>query len=125
MLIGLASVLATLFANQIVLHMLYPQLLDTTASQMALEVRENNAERVGKLHGIAGAQATVEEAERTIDDQKRAALYGDAQRILAEDVPALYLFVLPKLGIWNAKLHGLWENAPIPSNDVTEAYWTE
>ncbi|HEY0522312.1 MAG TPA: ABC transporter substrate-binding protein [Stellaceae bacterium] len=70
-------------------------------------------------------KATMTEAERTVDDRKRAALYGDAQRMLAEDVPALYLFVLPKLGVWNAKLQGLWENAPIPSNDVTEVYWTE
>jgi peptide/nickel transport system substrate-binding protein len=32
---------------------------------------------------------------------------------------------LPKLGVWNAKLKGLWENSPIPSNDVTEVQWTE
>ena len=47
------------------------------------------------------------------------------QKILAEDVPALFLFQLPKLGVWNAKVQGLWENTPIPSNDVTEVSWTE
>ena len=30
-----------------------------------------------------------------------------------------------KLGVWNAKLKGMWENTPIPSNDVTEVYWAE
>jgi peptide/nickel transport system substrate-binding protein len=65
------------------------------------------------------------EAERTTDDAARAKLYGDAQKILADDVPALYLFVLPKLGVWNAKLEGLWKNEPIPSNDLTEVRWVE
>ena len=65
------------------------------------------------------------DAERTTDDAARAGLYGEVQKILAEDVPALYLFVLPKLGVWSAKLDGLWKNEPIPSNDVTEVRWTE
>jgi peptide/nickel transport system substrate-binding protein len=27
--------------------------------------------------------------------------------------------------VWNAKVQGLWENSPIPSNDVTEVSWSE
>jgi peptide/nickel transport system substrate-binding protein len=65
------------------------------------------------------------DAERTTDDAARAKLYGEAQKILADDVPSLFLFVLPKLGVWNAKLEGLWKNEPIPSNDLTEVRWTE
>jgi peptide/nickel transport system substrate-binding protein len=65
------------------------------------------------------------DAERTTDDAARAKLYGETQKILAEDVPALYLFVLPKLGIWNAKVEGLWKNEPLPSNDLTEVRWTD
>jgi peptide/nickel transport system substrate-binding protein len=65
------------------------------------------------------------DAERTTDDAARAKLYGEAQKILAEDVPALYLFVLPKLGVWNAKIEGLWRNEPIPSNDLTEVRWVD
>ena len=68
---------------------------------------------------------TIADAEATIDDGARAKIYGEAQKILAEDVPALYLYVLPKLGVWNAKLEGLWKNEPIPSNDLTEVRWTE
>jgi len=67
----------------------------------------------------------VSAAEHTTDEAARNKLYGDAQRILADDVPALYLYVLPKLGVWNAKLEGLWKNEPIPSNDLTEVRWNE
>jgi peptide/nickel transport system substrate-binding protein len=67
----------------------------------------------------------VAEATVTADEAKRNALYGEAQKILASDVPALFLFDLPILNIWNAKLKGLWTSQPIPECDVTEAYWTE
>lgn len=69
--------------------------------------------------------AKLAELERTTDEAARAALYGDLQRILAQDVPALFLFVQPKLGVWDAKLAGLWENEPVPSNDLTEVYWRD
>ena len=67
----------------------------------------------------------IAEAGKTTDEKARYAKYAEAQKILAEDVPALFLFQLPKLGVWNAKVRGLWENSPIPSNDVTEVSWTE
>jgi peptide/nickel transport system substrate-binding protein len=70
-------------------------------------------------------KALIAEAAKTTDEKARYAKYAEAQKILAEDVPALFLFQLPKLGVWNAKLQGMWENSPIPSNDVTEASWTE
>jgi peptide/nickel transport system substrate-binding protein len=63
--------------------------------------------------------------EATSDPAEQDKLYGEAQTILAEDVPALFLFVMPKLGIWDAKLKGLWENEPIPSNVLSEVYWEE
>jgi peptide/nickel transport system substrate-binding protein len=70
-------------------------------------------------------KALVADAARTTDEKGRFAKYAEAQKILAEDVPALFLFQLPKLGVWNAKVQGLWENSPIPSNDVTEVSWSE
>lgn len=70
-------------------------------------------------------KALIAEAAKTTDEKERFAKYAEAQKVLAEDVPALFLFQLPKLGVWNAKLKGLWENTPIPSNDVTEVEWTE
>ena len=67
---------------------------------------------------LAKVQATSDAAEQ-------AKLYGEAQTILADDVPALYLFVMPKLGVWNAKVKGLWANEPIPSNVLNEVQWED
>lgn len=67
----------------------------------------------------------LDKVQQTSDPAEQAALYGEAQKILADDVPALYLFVMPKLGVWDRKLKGLWENEPIPSNVLTEVYWEE
>jgi peptide/nickel transport system substrate-binding protein len=67
----------------------------------------------------------LEKVEATPDPAEQDRLYGEAQTILAEDVPALFLFVMPKLGIWDKKLKGLWENEPIPSNVLTEVHWEE
>ena len=38
------------------------------------------------------------------------------QRKLSEDQPNVFLYLLPKIGVWNAKVQGLWENIPIPAN---------
>jgi peptide/nickel transport system substrate-binding protein len=70
-------------------------------------------------------KALLAEIATTTDEAVRNAKYKQAAAILAEDVPALFLFQLPKLGIWDAKLKGMWENTPIPSNDVTSAYWVD
>lgn len=67
----------------------------------------------------------LKKIEATSDTAEQDKLYGEAQKILADDVPALFLFVMPKLGIWDRKLKGLWENEPIPSNVLTEVYWEE
>ena len=69
--------------------------------------------------------AAVAAAERAPDPAARNAAYGTAQRILAADVPALYLYAIPKLGVWTAGLRGLWTDEPIPSNDLTEVRWDE
>jgi peptide/nickel transport system substrate-binding protein len=67
----------------------------------------------------------IANVEKTANAGEQEALYGDAQKILAEDVPALFLFVMPKLGVWDRKVKGLWENEPIPSNVLTDVHWEE
>jgi peptide/nickel transport system substrate-binding protein len=59
-----------------------------------------------------------------VEPAAQVTLLGDLQRKLSQDEPNLFLFAFPKLGIWNAKLHGLWANSPIPSNDVTGVSWS-
>lgn len=61
----------------------------------------------------------------TSDEAKRKELYGEAQKILANDVPVAYLFELAKMGVWDAKVEGLWANAPIQANDLTKVKWAE
>ena len=73
----------------------------------------------------AAFNALMKKVQETTDPAAQNAIYGEAQKILAEDVPALYLFVMPKLGVWDKKLKGLWENEPIPSNVLSGVSWDE
>ena len=67
----------------------------------------------------------IEELKVTSDEARRKELLGQAQKILAEDAAAGFLFQLPKVGVWDAKLEGLWENSPIQANDLTKVKWVE
>ena len=71
----------------------------------------------------AAYRALWEQYQRTTDPKQADVLLGELQRKLAHDEPNVFLFALPKLGVWNAKLHGLWHNSPIPANDVTGVSW--
>ncbi|MEQ1942803.1 ABC transporter substrate-binding protein [Mesorhizobium sp. VNQ89] len=67
----------------------------------------------------------LEELHLTSDGAKRKELYGTAQKILADDAVNGFLFELPKIGIWDAKVEGLWENSPIQANDLTKVRWAD
>lgn len=69
--------------------------------------------------------AVMDELEVTTDEAKRNELYGKAQRILAEDAAVGFLFQMPKIGVWDAKLEGMWENWPLSVSDLTEVRWTD
>ncbi|MCT7375273.1 ABC transporter substrate-binding protein [Chelativorans salis] len=69
--------------------------------------------------------AVMEELDATTDPDKRKELFGTAQRIIAEDAVNGFLFQMPKTGVWDAKLEGMWENAPIQANDLTKVRWTD
>ncbi len=56
---------------------------------------------------------------------RRAAILGAAQAMIARDYVNGYLFQLAKTGVANAKIRGLWENAPTQANDLTGVYWEE
>ncbi|WP_372803014.1 ABC transporter substrate-binding protein [Paracoccus seriniphilus] len=59
------------------------------------------------------------------DETERETGYRKAQEILAHDLPALFLFSYPKLGVWKAGLDGVWENGPVPANDMTDVHWVD
>jgi peptide/nickel transport system substrate-binding protein len=69
--------------------------------------------------------AVIEELAATEDAEARAALFGEAQAILAEDSVNVFLFQLAKHGVWKAGIEGLWHNSPIPANDLTEVRWAD
>ena len=58
-----------------------------------------------------------------VDPKAQLDLIGALQKQLAADEPNVFLFALAKVGVWNSKLRGMWENQPIPSNDVTHVSW--
>jgi peptide/nickel transport system substrate-binding protein len=55
-------------------------------------------------------------------DAYKAAL-GEAQKKLAEDSFNAFLFQLPNVTVADAKLKGLWKNAPIFVNDLSAMSW--
>ncbi|TYB82211.1 ABC transporter substrate-binding protein [Maritimibacter fusiformis] len=70
-------------------------------------------------------QALIEELSVTSDPARRAELNKEAQETIAADYVNGYLFQLAKTGVANAKIMGLWENAPTQANDLTGVYWAE
>lgn len=58
-------------------------------------------------------------------DADRKRILQDAQRMLADDAVNAFLFQLPKIGVWNTRLHGQWVNSPVQANDMTAADWAK
>lgn len=69
--------------------------------------------------------AIIAELDVTADPAKRKELYGKAQTILANDAVNGFMFQLPKIGVWDAKIEGLWHNSPVQANDLTQVKWTD
>jgi peptide/nickel transport system substrate-binding protein len=69
--------------------------------------------------------ALMEELARTVDPAARNELLARAQTMLADDAANGFLIQLPKLGVWDANLEGLWENSPVQANDLTAVRWVE
>jgi peptide/nickel transport system substrate-binding protein len=61
------------------------------------------------------------EAAPNLEAFKKA--MGDAQRKLADDAVNAFLFQLPNVVVADAKLNGLWKNAPIFVNDLSAMSW--
>jgi peptide/nickel transport system substrate-binding protein len=57
------------------------------------------------------------------DSAKQAAALRALQRQLATDEPNVFLFALPKISVYSAKLHGIWANDPMPINDLGGVSW--
>ncbi len=59
------------------------------------------------------------------DAREQQTLSEKLQRKLAEDEPNVFLFALPKIGVWNRHVKGVWADMPIPADDMTQARWED
>ncbi|MFZ1057671.1 MAG: ABC transporter substrate-binding protein [Candidatus Rokuibacteriota bacterium] len=68
-------------------------------------------------------QKLFKESEVTLDDKKRRDLYVKMQKMLAEEAPAVWLYMHPRLVAAKKGVQGIWKDLPIPSLDLSEVAW--
>jgi peptide/nickel transport system substrate-binding protein len=73
----------------------------------------------------AELQSLNETLNATTDEAERLALAQRMQTIIAEDAVNGYLFELAQTGVWNAKLEGMWKDAPIEGVVLRDIRWVE
>jgi peptide/nickel transport system substrate-binding protein len=59
----------------------------------------------------------------TTDPKERTKLFGDLQRMLANDAVNVYIFNPANVAIARKGLKGLWSNSPIFANDMAAVSW--
>lgn len=69
--------------------------------------------------------SVFEELSVTVDEQRRYELYRQAQEILARDAVNGFMFQLAKVGVWDKRLEGMWENWPLSVAPLGKVRWTE
>ncbi|MCC1494613.1 ABC transporter substrate-binding protein [Cognatishimia sp. F0-27] len=70
-------------------------------------------------------QTLMETLGATADPAERSALLAEAQQIIADDYVNGYLFQLAFPTVADARIEGLWQNAPTQATDLTGVRWTE
>jgi peptide/nickel transport system substrate-binding protein len=68
-------------------------------------------------------QKLFKESEVTVDDTKRRQLYVAMQKMLAEEAPAVWLYMHPRLVVTRKGVTGIWRDLPISSLDLSEVAW--
>ncbi len=70
-------------------------------------------------------QQLMVDLNNTTDPAGRSAILKQAQEMIARDYVNGYLFQLAALSVANAKIKGLWANAPTQATDLTGVYWED
>src|SRR5690606_25912635 len=70
-------------------------------------------------------KAVMAELDQSSDPAVRNELYRKAEHMIADDEVNGFLLQLPKIGVWDAKLTGLWDDSPLQANDLTKVRWTD
>ena len=71
----------------------------------------------------ADFQKLFKESEVTVDDRKRREQYVRMQQMLADEAPAVWLYMHPRLVVTKKGVTGIWKDLPIPSLDLSEVGW--
>jgi len=84
-----------------------------------------NFARPGYYWGYESAQfnALWERINATADNAQRDKLMAEAQRLVADDAVAAYLYQPTWITVAKAGLKGLWKDAPILANDLSALSW--
>ncbi|MCZ0960216.1 ABC transporter substrate-binding protein [Paracoccus benzoatiresistens] len=67
--------------------------------------------------------ALMDKLQAAVTPQQRSDLLKQAQEMIAGDYVNAFLFQLAKTGVADARIEGLWENAPTQANDLTRVRW--
>ena len=67
--------------------------------------------------------ALWDKIQATADAGERNRLMGEAQRLVAEDAVAAYLYQPTWITVANARLKGLWKDVPLFANDIAALSW--
>ena len=70
-------------------------------------------------------QQLMKDLDNTTDPAGRSAILKSAQEMISKDYVNGYLFQLAALSVANAKIVGLWANAPTQATDLTSVHWAE
>lgn len=68
-------------------------------------------------------QEMMKTLEATTDPAKRSEIFGQAQRVIADDYVNAYLFELAMPTVARAGIEGLWLNQPTSATDLTAVTW--
>lgn len=69
-------------------------------------------------------QTLITDLKLASDPAERSSILAAAQKMISDDYVNGYLFQLAKTGVANAKIEGLWLNAPTQANDLTGVSWS-
>lgn len=67
--------------------------------------------------------ALWDKIQATANVEERNRLMGEAQRLVAEDAVAAYLYQPTWITVANARLKGLWKDVPLFANDLSALSW--
>ena len=73
----------------------------------------------------AGFQQLISDLGVEADPMKRSMMLKKAQETISNDYVNGYLFQLAFPTVANAKINGLWKDAPTQATDLTAVYWAE